>query len=280
MTTELPSSDRRTALRRGVLFIVATSPIWLMPRRFPVFHPVAMLGVVLGATLLFLWWDKRSPAELGLEPSWRLPANLIGGLIAGTLMMAVITVLLHAILPFEWAYNSTFLWRLAVTGLVYQLISACVEELLFRGYGFERLITTIGMWPAQLVVALMFATYHLLNGYAWQVAFTGSVIGSLMFGLVFVRTRSVMAATGFHAAANWARDVVLADPPTMRTWFGPVAGRNWTPAERQTTMLVFNGVALVVCALLYWSIRRRDRAIREAPASPRTPRHSATSTPR
>ena len=68
---ELRQSDRSTALRRGVLFIVATSPIWLVPQRFPVFHPVAMLGVVLGATLLFLWWDKRSPSELGLELSWR-----------------------------------------------------------------------------------------------------------------------------------------------------------------------------------------------------------------
>jgi membrane protease YdiL (CAAX protease family) len=261
MPYERPAaSDRSTALRRGILFIVATSPIWLVPKSIPVFHPVAMLGVLLGATLLFLWWDKRSPSELGLELSWRPLAYLLGGLVGGTLLIAVITVLLHAVLPFEWAYNTAFLARLAVTGLVFQLLSAGVEELLFRGYSFERLISSIGLWPAQLVVALIFAVYHLRNGYSWQVAFTGTVIGSLMFGLVFARTRSVMAAIGFHAAANWAREVVLADPPTMRTWFGPVAGRNWTPDERQTTMLIFNGVALVACALLYWSIRRRPLA--------------------
>ncbi len=110
---ELRSSDRSTALRRGVLFIVATSPIWLMPRRFPVFHPVAMLGVVLGVTLLFLWWDNRSPSELGLELSWRRrPANLLGGLVGGALLIAVIAVLLHAILPFDWAFNATFIPRL------------------------------------------------------------------------------------------------------------------------------------------------------------------------
>ena len=193
------------------------------------------------------------------------------------------------------------MWRLAATGLLYQLISAGVEELLFRGYGFERLITAIGLWPAQLIVALMFATYHLLNRYEWQIAFTSTVIGSLMFGLVFARTRSVFAATGFHAASNWARDVVLADPPTMRTWFGPVAGRNWTPDERQTTLIVFNGVALVACALLYWSIRRHNRrlAAGDTPKAVRflekgyraldagyarawlcTPLRSATSTPR
>ncbi|HEX7981706.1 MAG TPA: CPBP family intramembrane glutamic endopeptidase [Gemmatimonadaceae bacterium] len=255
------SSDRSTALRRGVLFIVATSPIWLLPKRFPAFHPVAMLGVVLGATLLFLWWDNRSPSELGLELSWRPLANLLGGLVGGALLIGVIAVLLHAILPFEWSRNEFFLPKLAATGLLYFLVAAGVEELLFRGYSFERLITSIGLWPALLIVALMFATYHLLNGYPWQVAYTGSVVGSLMFGLVFARTRSVLAATGFHAAVNWMRDVVLADPASRRTWFGPVAGRNWTGAELQTTRIVFNGVALVVCALLYWSIRRRDRRL-------------------
>ena len=82
MPYERPAaSDRSTALRRGILFIVATSPIWLVPKRFPVFHPVAMLGVMLGATLLFLWWDKRSPSELGIDLSWRPPANLLGGLV-------------------------------------------------------------------------------------------------------------------------------------------------------------------------------------------------------
>lgn len=262
MAYESPAtSDRSTALRRGLLFIVATSPIWLLPKRFPVFSPVAMVGVLLGATLLFLWWDKRSPSELGLELSWRPLAYLLGGLLGGTLMIAVIAVLLYAILPFEWTYNPAFIPGLAATGLLYLVIANSVEELLFRGYGFERLITSIGLWPAQLIVALMFAVYHLLNGDPWQVAFTGTIIGSVMFGLVFVRTRSVFAATGFHAASNWARNVVLADPPTMRTWFGPIAGRNWTPSERQTTMIVFNGVALVVCALLYWSIRRRDRKL-------------------
>ena len=122
------------------------------------------------------------------------------------------------------AYNTTFLEGSAATPgwSTSSSREPASRSLLFRGYGFERLITAIGMWPAQLIVgAACSRTYHLLNGYAWQVAFTGSVIGSLMFGLVFVRTRSVMAATGFHAAANWARDVVLADPPTMRTWFGP-----------------------------------------------------------
>jgi membrane protease YdiL (CAAX protease family) len=171
----------------------------------------------------------------------------------------VSAVLLRGILPFDWALNAKFIPRAAAMGLGYLLLSAGVEELLFRGYGFARLITSIGLWPAQLIVALMYASYQVLNGTSWQAAFAVTVIGSLMFGLVFARTRSVPAAAGFHAATNWARVLVLSDPPSTRSWFGPVAARSWTAHERQTTVIILNLVALVACALLYWSIRRRDR---------------------
>lgn len=280
MTTELPSSDRRTALRRGVLFIVVTSPIWLMPRRFPVFKPVAVLGVMIGVTLLFLWWDNRSPSVLGLDLQPRRPVELLGGMLGGAALMVVTALLLRGVLPFDWSRNATFVPMLALSSCLYFLLSGAVEELIFRGYAFEQLISSIGLWPAQLVVAIPFAAYHLLNGWSWQSALTGTVIGSVLFGLVFARTRSLWASTGFHAAANWVRELTLTDPPTKKTWFGPVAQRAWTVHERETAMIVFDVVAVLFCALLYWSIRRRDRAIREAPASPRTPRHSATSTPR
>ena len=225
----------------------------------------ALLWLIAAAVLaIVIFWEKKPIASLWLQPfRWQ---SIAWGLALVALHYAVI-------FPFtEWVRHATGLpgfeqgmdrvMRFPVSYRITAFLTAgVVEELLFRGYSFERLISSIGLWPAQLIVALLFAVYHLRNGYPWQVAFTGSVIGSLMFGLVFARTRSVLAATGFHAAANWAREVVLADPPTMRTWFGPVAGRNWTDAERQTTAIVFNGVALVACALLYWSIRRRDRRL-------------------
>jgi hypothetical protein len=60
-----------------------------------------------------------------------------------------------------------------------------VEELLFRGYGFERLIKGLGHWPAQRATALLFAAFHVANGWPWQVALMGTTVGSLLFGLVF-----------------------------------------------------------------------------------------------
>lgn len=261
MPYESPAaSDRSTALRRGLLFLLVTAPLWAVPRisKFP---PAAVLGMVLGATLLFLWWDRDTPAELGLEASWRPPAYLVGGMLGGVLFTAIVAALLYAMLPFTWSRNPGFLPKVAATSLGVLLLSNAVEELLFRGYGFKRLIDAIGLWPAQLLVAALYGVYYVVHGWTWQTAFVSPVIGSLLFGLVFVRTRSVVASTGFHAATNWARGLVLRDPPTTTSWLSPVAGRRWTPMESQTTLIILNVVALVGCVLLYWSIRRRDRRL-------------------
>jgi hypothetical protein len=78
-----------------------------------------------------------------------------------------------------------------------------------------------------------------------------------LFGLVFVRWRSVPAAAGVHAAANWVRDLLLSDPPTVTTLLAPLSPRPWTLAEQLGSMLIMDGVFLAACAALAVSIRRR-----------------------
>jgi membrane protease YdiL (CAAX protease family) len=264
------SSERAVALRRAVLFIVATSPMWLVPRRLNLFHPAVLLAIALGATLLFLWWDDGSPSRIGLDLSWKRPVQLVLGFLGGTVVIGVIGVLLHLVLPFQWVVNPAFFLPLALVALLWAFVTNATEELVFRGYAFERLIETIGLWPAQLVVAVLYGVYHLVNGYPWQVAFGATLIGSLMFGLAFARWRSLPLTIGAHAAITWVHDLALLDPPEMRTWFGPLALRAWTKDELQTTAIVFNAVAVVVCLLLWASILRRDRKLRASGSPLRT----------
>jgi membrane protease YdiL (CAAX protease family) len=250
------SSDRAAALRRALLFLLVCSPVWLFPRSFTVFHPVAMLGVVLGVTLLFLWRDGRPPSVLGLDPSWRRLGQLVAGFGGGALLIVLIALCLRVLLTLPWERNAGFSLATAGFSLLWLLAGNGVEELVFRGYGFERLIAAIGHWRAQLLTALIFALFHIVNGWSWQVALAGTTIGSLLFGLVFVRWQSVPAAVGVHAAVNWTRDLLLLDPPSPKTFYAPFSVRMWMPNERLMGAIVFNGVILAACAWLWWSIRQ------------------------
>lgn len=255
---------RSTAFGRALLFLIATSPIWALKQANAVFHPVGLLALALALTLLFLWWDKRSPSVLGLDLKPRRLAELALGFVGGSFLIGVIAVVLAAVLPYPWQRNPGFSAGLAAWSLLYLFLTNGVEELAFRGYGFERLISAIGLWPAQIFTALVAAVFHVLHGWTWEVALIATTLGSILFGLVFVRWRSVPAALGVHVAMNFVRDLLLVDPPTPKTLFGPFSLRSWTPLEQFTTTVVVNGIVFLACvamAIVVWRHQRRERAL-------------------
>jgi membrane protease YdiL (CAAX protease family) len=253
---------RSTAFGRALLFLLVTAPIWALKQGPAVFHPAGLLALALAVTLLFLWWDKRSPAVLGLEPKPRRLGELALGWLGGMLLVGVIAVVMYFSLPFPWARNGTFRPDQAAWSVLFLLMANGVEELVFRGYSFERMISAIGHWPAQIVTALLFAVYHVLHGWSWSSALIGTTIGSILFGLVFVRWNSLPAALGVHAAGNWTRDLLLLDPPTVRTFFAPFSVRTWMPLEQFTARVIWNAVMFVACvvmAVVVWRHRSRAR---------------------
>ena len=255
--TLLPSrAERTSALRRAILFLLVCAPLWLIPSAIGVAHPALMAAIVIGVTWLFLRSEARSLAVLGLDPSWRRVRELGVAWAGGALLILGMALLVRLLLPFPWVRNPAFDATAVGFSLLWLLCGNAVEELVFRGYGFERLIAAIGHWPAQIVTALLFAAFHIVNGWPVLTALVGTTTGSVLFALVFIRWRSIPAATGVHAAANWTRDLLLLDPPTAKTLYAPLAPRPWTPDEQMLAMVVFEGVILIACVVLWRSIRR------------------------
>ncbi|MEP6999724.1 MAG: CPBP family intramembrane glutamic endopeptidase [bacterium] len=247
---------RAKSIRRALLFLSICAPLYLAPRMFAVAHPGVWVAAILALTFLFLRHDGRTLAVLGIEPSWRPLGGLLGGYAGGALLIVITAACIRMVLPFPWAYNPQFNAAAAVYSAIWLTLGNSVEELIFRGYSFERLIAGVGHWRAQLLTALLFAVFHIAQGWPWQSALMGTTIGSLLFGLVFVRWRSVPTAVGVHAAANWARDLLLSDPPTAKTVFGPLSPRRWTYGEQVVTAVIFDGVMLLACYVLWRSINR------------------------
>ena len=261
-------TSRASVLRRVLLFVVVCAPTYVLRGMLPVAHPALMAAIVLGVTWAFLRTEGRSLAVLGLDPSWRRVRELGAGWAGGAILMLVVALLARLVLPFPWVRNPAFDASVAGVSLVWLLGGNAVEELVFRGYSFERLIALIGHWPAQIVTALLFAAFHVLQGWPWLTALVGTTTGSLLFALVFVRWRSVPAATGVHVAANWVRDLLFVDPPMAQTLYAPLAPRPWSSSEQLLALAIFEAVILFVCLMLWRSIRRRPpEALRVWPAA-------------
>ena len=200
--------ERAIAGRRAALFLVICSPLWLAPRALWQGYPFT-LPALIGVTLLFVRWDRRSATTMaswicrGAEPEF------VCGLGGGALLFCRHRVRHragYAISPGSTIHGSIRRWR------CFRSFPCCTATSSKR---------------------------------------------SLVFGLVFVRWRSVPAAAGGHVAANWMRDLTLQDPPGPATLFGPLAPRPWTTSEQVAVALVWNGGILLACVYLWGSIHRR-----------------------
>jgi hypothetical protein len=90
---------------------------------------------------------------------------------------------------------------------------AVTEEVLFRGFIFQRLIDGLGVWWAQLLVSALFLLTHIDAirdaGAIGYLASANIFIASLMFGLAFLRTRSLAMPIAVHFAANFVQGGLL-----------------------------------------------------------------------
>ena len=79
---------------------------------------------------------------------------------------------------------------------------AFMEELAFRGYPLEILKNRIGIRASIFITSILFALYHLANGWTIESSFLGPAIWGLIFGLAAIYSKGIAMPTGIHYAAN------------------------------------------------------------------------------
>jgi membrane protease YdiL (CAAX protease family) len=210
------------------------------------------MGIPVIAVLLALTWallrrERRSPAEFGLRISRQMVKHLVCGFAAGLFLLGAGALLMRGVLPFTWRVNPAILPTAVLGGLLFNLITNTCEELAWRGYAFDGLLRLYGHWPAQVIVAVTAAYFHVLSGWSWSVALTSTIAGSVLFALVFLRWRSIPAAIGVHVGWNWGRDLLLSPDSSASLWV-PHGMETWTSAQwrvAQASLILVTVVASI-----------------------------------
>lgn len=165
--------------------------------------PFAYPLLVLAATALVYRLEREPMSELGLTPTFaRMGLGLLG-LLGGAAMVAIRAFTVTGI------FGGRIDLDLSVP-MVFLLSSVLVEELLFRGYPFVRLVHGRGTWTAIAIVAVAFGVYHWIQWGLWNnpvamlftLLSTGS--GHVLFAVAFLRSRTLWPAIGLHLGWNTA----------------------------------------------------------------------------
>ncbi len=168
--------------------------------------------LVCVVSMLCQRWYGRPQALLfgALNRQWLQQFWL--GLLLGAGLMAIPALGLTLLGQISWQWQGLSPTAFAAALLLFVGV-AVTEELTFRGFMFQRLIDGVGSAAAQLLMAAYFVLNHaaaLKQGDSWNyLALVNIFIASLLFGLAYLRTKSLALPIGLHLMANFTQGTVL-----------------------------------------------------------------------
>ena len=168
--------------------------------------------IVIVATWICQLMRRKPLTELTGKINATFLKNFLRGLLVGGAIMLGPALILYLGGWVTWQ-NSALEFTSILFATGFFVAVAIAEEFLFRGFIFQRLIASIGCWAAQLILAGYFLLIHINNpGMTGTIKLFASVnifLASLMFGLAFIKTKSLAMPVGLHFMANWVQGILL-----------------------------------------------------------------------
>lgn len=193
--------------------------------------------------------ERRPVRELALR---RLASEVGLGLAAGALLFSAIVGALWLLGSYAIVgTNPEAHWLLAA--LTVGLGAGIGEEIMFRGVLYRLVEEGLGTWAALLVSALFFGAVHLNNpGATLWAGLAIAIEAGILFGLLYLVTRSLWICMGLHAAWNFMQGTVYGIPVSGTKADG------WLVSTRSGPDWLSGGVfgaeasviALVLCSLV------------------------------
>jgi CAAX protease family protein len=180
----LPLSGRLLAYSVAIQLAATAAPTWLMLQYF----------------------DRRPFFSVGLSASRNSMRELAYGFGLGIVMgeaVIVVEITTRLVMIGHAAPGESAGAAALVSSFVILLVGATAEELLFRGYPFQRLVDGTGPAGAIAISSIVFGVLHARNPDATALSVTNTVLAGILLSLAYLRTRALWLPIGFHFAWNW-----------------------------------------------------------------------------
>lgn len=195
------------------LLAILLLPVILFARKNSVEVSITIQAAIIITATFICQFLRKQPLTLvtgRFNSSWLKQFGT--GMVLGTIIMVVPAIFLTFLGYANWQVNELSV-STVISGFSFFTAVAVAEEMLFRGFIFQRLMESLGQWPAQIVISGMFLLTHINNpgmiGMTKTLAALNIFIASVMFGLAFIKTKSLAMPVGIHFMANFMQGTVL-----------------------------------------------------------------------
>ena len=170
------------------------------------YYIIALLLLLL--TQLLYKSEGKNLSAIGLDLKHRHLIFLASGFAIGLLFFCLLFLLQSLFNGLRLSFNPKVSYLLVLGGLLISLPQVLVEELIFRGYPFDRTVRAIGTVMATIVFALLFVIWHWAALNAWgsfgqmaSLLVTG--LGHILFAIALFRSGTLYFPIGIHLGNNW-----------------------------------------------------------------------------
>jgi hypothetical protein len=141
------------------------------------------------------------------------------------------------------------------------LIAATNEELIFRGYPFQKLVESLGPPGAVAVSSACFGLAHLGNSHHTWISTVNTMLVGIPLSIAYLRTRSLWMPVGVHFTWNYVQGFVFGLPVSGYTFSSSllkvqVHGAAWLTGSEYGPEGGLLCTMVVVCAGIYFFTAR------------------------
>jgi membrane protease YdiL (CAAX protease family) len=176
--------------------------VWDFGYRFFLLATALAAGYLCARVLERLPWRSLG---LTLHRRWLRDFVIGSALGFAAILIAVAIAKLGSGLHFSFGDDGLpAIARSMLGSTVLLIVAALAEEAMFRGYGLQTLARARLAWLGVLLTCLLFGSVHLSNpNVVPGFTMTNTALAGLMFGVAYLRTRSLWFPWGIHWAWNW-----------------------------------------------------------------------------
>jgi len=183
---------------------------------------IALISVVISTFLMMKFFEKKNFEDVGLRLRPNTIYEISFGLILGFIMITFVVVVNLTLGYYKYEFTLNQVYPQILKALSLFLLVAFFEEILFRGYPFQRLIDGTNPIIATLIFSLVFSLAHLQNPNVNLIALLNIFLAGVWLSTSYIKTRSLWLPISLHFSWNFFQGYFYSLPVSGSSLIEPI----------------------------------------------------------
>jgi membrane protease YdiL (CAAX protease family) len=173
---------------------------------------VCLVVVLAAFKLMTALFDRRPLGSMGLAFHSRWWRELGRGIVVGAAMLCLAVLLEWGGGFVHFAFTPHPMFLAGCFSSILFAVAAAKEEVIFRGYAFQRLAEAITPVGAVAVTSAFFGLAHFANPHRTWISTLNTALVGIPFCVAYLRTRSLWMPIGMHFIWNFLQGFFVGLP--------------------------------------------------------------------